>query len=346
MTPTVEIRGRLMGDGRPVYILAEMACAHDGSPEKAKRLIDAAKAAKADGVQLQFFCTDELVTPNNKIHSLLKRIELDREQWRDIHAHARQSGLDVWACTFDLPSVALAGELGVDGIKLNSSDLASPDMIRAVSALGIPFTLGTGASTLEEIAQALDVAREAGGEDIVLMHGVQNFPTALKDANLKRIKLLRSLFPNCVGYADHTDASLPEAKVIDLTALGMGACLLEKHITLDRSEKGVDYQAALEPQELKEYVAAVRGVETGLGSDALRPLTESDKQYRKFQKKSIVAARDLTAGQAITGDTVRFLRTGGTPAIPPSRFSELDGRILKEGVSAMTPIKMEHLAES
>ena len=307
--------------------------------------MDGAQAAGADGVQLQFFSTDDLVTPDNDIHGLLKRIELNGDQWRDVYAHARQSGLDVWACTFDLPSLALAGMLGVDGIKLNSSDLSNPAMLRATAELGVPFTLGCGASTMDEIAQALETVGEAGAR-VILMHGVQNFPTSLDSANLRRISLLRSLFEPCVGYADHTDASLPEARAIDLTALGLGACFLEKHITLDRSEKGVDYQAALEPREFKDFVALIRGVESALGDGALRPLTDSDRQYREFQKKSIVAARDLEPGDELTDEAVRFLRTGGTPGLPPARFPELRGRRLARPVSAMSPLSMEHLASA
>lgn len=344
MPHTATIAGRRVGVEEPVYILAEMACAHDGSAHKAKQLVDAAKGAGADGVQLQFYSTDDLVTPSNDIYSLLKRIELDREAWADVHAHARESGLHVWACTFDLPSVALAGQLGVDAIKLNSSDLSNPDMLQAVAGLGVPFTLGCGASTMDEIALGLETARAAGGTDIVLMHGVQNFPTPLEDANLRRITQLKSLFGDPVGYADHTDATLPAARYIDLAALGLGARLLEKHITLSRAEKGVDYQAALEPGELAEYVTLMREVDGAMGANELKPLTTSDKRYRTFQKKSVVACRDLAAGHVLTGGDVRFLRTGAAPELPPSRLPELLGRALNKNVTALTPLRHEDLA--
>ncbi len=344
MAQPITMARRKAGANGLVYILAEMACSHDGSEDRALRLIDAAREAGADGVQLQFFHTEALVTPNNPIHETLLRIQLGHDAWGRIHEHARQSGLDVWACVFDPPSVELARDLGVDGVKLNSSDLSNPVMLHAAASLGATLTLGCGASTLEEIAQALDVLTQAGATDVILMHGVQNFPTPLEDANLRRIALLRSAFCMNVGYADHTDASDPAAQYVDLTALGYGACLLEKHFTLDRSEKRTDYQAALEPDELMRYVALIRLVEKALGSETVRPLTESDRNYRKFQKKSIVAAIDLPAGRTLREEDVRFLRTGGEPGLPPTMLPELLGRAILADIPAMTPLRLEDLA--
>jgi sialic acid synthase SpsE len=328
--PHVSIAGRAVGPGLPAYLLAEMACAHDGEAGKAKRLVDAALAAGADGVQLQFFRTAELVTPGNPIHELLSRIEFDDEEWADIHAHARASGLHVWACTFDPPSVELALRLGVDAIKLNSSDLSNPG------------GLGRVASTMDEVAHGLAVARAAGGLGrVVLMHGVQNFPTPVADAHIRRMGLLRANFGLPVGYADHTDAENPAARVLDLAALGLGACLLEKHITLDRAEKGVDHQAALEPEEFRAWVARMREAEAALGAGELAPLTEADERYRSFQKKSVVAARDLAAGAVLAEADVRFLRTGERPELSPGDLPRLLGRRLARAVPALAALRPE-----
>ncbi|GAB7081851.1 N-acetylneuraminate synthase family protein [Megalodesulfovibrio paquesii] len=324
----IRLGSKEVGPQRPAYIIAEMACAHDGDPAKALRLVEAAATTGADAVQLQFFSRDHQVTPDHPAYATLQRIAFTREQWEPIVAAARATGLDVLACTFDVPSARLALEFRVDGIKLNSSDLSNPDLLDLVAASGTPFTLGTGASTVEEICAAVLAAERHAPLHMILMHGVQNFPTAIADAHIRRVGLLQRIFDYPVGYADHTDGSLPESPLMDLLALGAGACVLEKHYTLSRAEKGVDYQAALEPEEFARYVQLVRTAEAALGPARFKTLSESDRTYRQFQKKSIVAARNLAAGEVLTRDMVEFMRTSGEPGLPPTAWSALKGRRL------------------
>jgi sialic acid synthase SpsE len=335
----VNINGRKIGLNEELYIIAEMACAHDGDINKAISLIDSAVDASADAVQLQFFSPDDLVTPDHDVYSLLHRICFNAKEWREIHEYALKRGIHVFACTYDEPSVKLAIELGVDGIKLNSSDLSNPTLLKLVARSGIPFTLGTGASTFEEIAQAVDTSLSFGGDQLIIMHGVQNFPTAIENAHVAKINLLRNVFPFPVGYQDHTDASHPFSKVIDLIAIGAGACVIEKHITLDRSEKGTDYQAALEPKEFRKFVLQIRLASKAFGLSTLQPLSESDLNYRRFQKKSIVAKRELEAGHIITGKDVLFLRASRN-GLSPSEMYRIEGRPVSRTISAFEPITL------
>jgi len=289
MNDIVTIKGRKIGRSGKLYIIAEMACAHDGDVDKAKRLVDSAVDAQADAVQLQFFSPDDLVTPDHDVYSLLHQICFTAQEWKEIYEYARKNGIHVFACTYDVPSAKMAIDLGVDGIKLNSSDLSNPELLQIVAPSGIPYTLGTGASTFEEIAQAVQTSLACGGNQIIIiMHGVQNFPTDIENAHIAKIKLLQAAFPFPVGYQDHTDASHPFCKVVDLLAIGAGACVIEKHITLDRSEKGTDYQAALEPEEFKEFVTLMRTAGDALGPGMLQPLKENDLTYREFQKKVLL----------------------------------------------------------
>lgn len=304
------------------YLIAEMACAHDGDIAKAKALIDSAAAAGADAIQLQIFSVKHQVVPDHQLHSLLCKLEFQESSWKEIHAYARTYDLAVFAFTYDIPSFQLALQLGIDGVKLSSADLSNPEMLEMAARSGLLITLGTGASTLDEIGESLRTIQNAGGQKVVLMHGVQNFPTALEDANISHIKLLQRVFNLPVGYQDHTDASLAESKTMDLVALGMGACILEKHITLDRSQKGTDYQAALEPEEFKTWVRTMRSASIALGTDQIRSLTESDIAYRKFQKKSIVAAMAIPAGDVITREKIAFLRIG-IPALAPRSITSI-----------------------
>lgn len=324
--------GRIICNDSQPYIVAEMACAHNGSIEEAKAIIDAAVAAKADAVQLQFFVADETVTPHHEAYSVVKSIEFDTNTWTNLVQFARDKGIAVFACTYDVPSVQLAVDTKCDGIKLNSADLSNPDVLKAVAESGIPFTLGTGASTLDEIRAGLTTLQEFGAENVVLMHGVQNFPTAKEDLNINRLELLRKEFPNIpVGYADHTDGDNPFSQVVDLLAVAKGVALIEKHITLDRSQKGIDYQAALEPEEYINFVERIRNGFVALGTKEELPFTASDLKYRKFQKKSVVAARDISAGEVLKREDVLFIRNV-EPGIPPKDFNLIEGKTITVGI--------------
>jgi sialic acid synthase SpsE len=343
MEKTVTIKGKRIGNGYPAYIIAEMACAHDGSLSKAKQLIDAAVNAKADAIQLQFFRADETVVPSHDVYDVLKRIEFTEEEWQGLIDYAKQSEIAVIVCTFDLPSVHMAVRLGADAIKLNSADLSNPEVVAAVSKSGLPFTLGTGASTDAEIGAGLDRAANNGARQIILMHGVQNFPTQTPDLNIRRMKYLQEKFGVPAGYHDHTDGSDSFSRIVDLIAVGMGAHVIEKHITISRAEKGIDYQAALEPAEFIAYVELLRRANVALGSAEKTDFSESDLRYRKFQKKSIVADRNLSAGEVLDRSMVRFIRNR-EPGLPPVELDNLLGKTLTRNIEPFTNIALEHFS--
>lgn len=342
MSSIVQIQNRPINVEEQIYIIAEMACAHDGDIAKAKKLIDTAVEAHADAVQLQFFSPDDLVTPDHEIYDLLQKINFSHQDWKEIHKYAGQYDIHIFACTYDIPSAQLAIDLKVDGIKLNSSDLSNPDLLRIVAESQIPFTLGTGASTIEEIDQAVQTSKQYGGDQIIIMHGVQNFPTAIDNAHINKIKLLHRHFGLPVGYQDHTDASNPFSRMIDLLAIGAGACVIEKHITVDRSKKGTDYEAALEPKEFKEFVKLIRTAEAAMGPTTIQPLSESDIAYRRFQKKSIVATRDIGIGEKISRQDITFLRTSKA-GIPPISFKEIVGKTVTKNIQKFKPLLLKDI---
>jgi len=344
MSVTIRIKEKTISRDGPIYVIAEMACAHGGDMEKAKRLVDAAVNAKADAVQLQFFSGKDLMTPDHEVYKLLCKLEFSPEQWGEIYEHARKSPIHVFACTYDMPSAKLAIELGVDGIKVNSSDLSNPDLLKILARSGIPFTLGTGASTVEEIAGAVNTSLQHSGDKIVIMHGMQNFPTRLKNAHIKKIGMLGSLFPFPVGYQDHTDASDPFSRVVDLLAVGAGACVIEKHLTLDRSERGIDYQAALEPREFEEFVRTIRTAECAMGPNRILPLSEDEREYREFQKKSIVAIRSMKPGEIIKREDIAFMRTPKM-GLQPTRANQVLGKTLIHALARHETLLLKYLKE-
>jgi sialic acid synthase SpsE len=279
------------------------------------------------------------------LYDLFCKLELEASDWREIFEYARGFELAIFAFTYDIPSLELALELGIDGIKLSSADLSNPDILQLAAQSGLPITVGTGASTIDEIWDALRRIEEAGGNKVILMHGVQNFPTALEDANIRRIQLLQRVFQLPVGYQDHTDAELPVSKLIDLAAVGMGACIIEKHITIDRSEKGTDYQAALEPAEFKQFVDMVQQTSIALGHDSLSGLTESDLRYRQFQKKRIVAARTLDEGAILSSQDVVFLRHDDLAGLSPTDLPKLLNKRIIRKIDQYELIMLNDLAD-
>jgi len=337
----IKIGDKLIGNDDRIYIIAEMACAHDGEVEKAKRIVDAAVEAKTDAIQLQFFSVKDNSTPDVEGYDLGLQIEFTPKQWQEICSYIRQFDIHIFACTFDVPSANLAIRLGVDGIKLNSSDLSNPDILKVVAQSGIPFTLGTGASTIQEIAQAVETLLMNGGNQVIIMHGIQNFPTEIQDAHINKIKMLQALFPFPVGYHDHTDADTPFCRTIDLLAIGAGACVIEKHITLDRSEKGLDYQSALEPEEFKEFVKIIRMAEFAMGPNRIKPLSENEEKYRQFQKKSIVAIRRLETGEVLKREDIAFMRAPKN-GLSPTEVNRIIRKPLVRSVAKYAPLLRDY----
>jgi len=338
----IGVAGKTIEDGS-VFIIAEMACAHDGDFGKAKELVSVAADANVDAVQLQLFSAPANVVDHHSLRPTLVKIEFDTDQWSALVDRSRELSLPVFACAYDLPSLKLALKLGVDGIKFNSADLGHREMLELAASSGVFFTLGTGASRLDEIGEAISIVLEAGGRRAVLMHGIQSFPTRIEKANIRRIGLLRQKFDALVGYADHTDGGDRFAEMIDLVALGAGACVLEKHFTIDRAKKGLDYQAALNPDQLSRYVRTMRDGLRALGSGWPQPFDDEDKRYRQFQKKRVVAARALSDGTVITRSDIDLLRTEDGEGVDASALGMVVGRKLRRSLERHALLRLDDL---
>lgn len=323
----IKIGNKVIGENQPVFIIAEMACSHEGSLENAKKLVKVATEAKADAIQFQVFLAREQVVPHHESYALVSRVELSPDEWTELFDYSKQFDLLRFSAAYDKPSVNLVSKLGVDAFKIHSSDLSNLDLVRDIAWRGKPITLGTGASTLGEIEEAINVIKSEGNEDIILMHGMQNFPTNVSDANLKFLKTLKNVFQLPVGSQDHTDADSELSLIVPLLAIPLGTSVIEKHFTLDRNLKGTDHEAALNPGELKKFVEYVRVAEGSLGSFSPHPFTPAEIKYRKYAKKSIVAARDIKAGEKLTKDM--FLCLISTPGLPPTEADKIVGRTAK-----------------
>lgn len=297
-------------DKNKIYIIAEMACSHDGRPELARAIIDGAGAAGADAIQLQIWSLVHVMAPGHEVYEVCKKIELSREQWKDMVDYSRRNypALDIYCCVYEHKSIEFIESLGIDGYKLNSSDLSNPCVLDCVASTGKRINLSIGASTVEEIRSGIERIRKKSSAPITLMYGYQNFPTSIADIHLDRMRELTGLFQLPVGYQDHCDAETQAAFWVPAFAAGMGASVLENHITHNRSLKGVDYQSALNPDEFAAFVRMIRDCESARGTAGEKEFSPAELKYRKFQKKSIVAARDLRAGERLQEKDINFLR--------------------------------------
>jgi len=323
------------------YVIAEMACAHDGNPDLAYKLIDIAATAHPDAIQLQIFSVDRLVSPLLPSFNASKKLEIPLNEWPNIISHSKQQGLQVWANIFDEDTLEIAAGQDVDGLKLHSSDLSNHRMLDAVGSAGKPVNLAVGGSTLDEIAQAVFRLRERGTKELILMHGYQGYPTHLSDARLGFIKTLMRLFGCPVGYQDHTDGSSELAIFLPLVAIGAGACVLEKHFTDDRFRKGTDYESALGPEDFTRFVRLVRATDITIGEESIRPMSEAEFKYRHTMKKTIVAACPIRKGEKITDDMLAFMRA--EPGLTPWDTESLIGKLAAKDILIFATIRPDDL---
>ncbi|MGQ0732909.1 MAG: N-acetylneuraminate synthase family protein [Acidobacteriota bacterium] len=320
---------------KPTYVVAEMACSHEGDPALARQIIDGAGRAGADAVQFQMWALDRMVVPHHPDYALLQQLELSRTVWTDLAAHVRRSnaGLAIVACVYEPSSVDLAEALRVEAYKIHSSDVSNPQLLREVAQTGKVVHLSVGSSTTDEIREAIDALVGGGSGRVVLMYGFQSFPTAPRDVHLSYVTTLRRLFDRPVGYQDHSDADQPEAFWIPAAAAGLGVEVLEKHITHDRSKKGIDHESALNPDEFVAFVRMVRSVDLARGSALPRSFSDAEQRYRRYAKKSLVAARRLEAGETMQASDLVPMRADGL-GLPPASADRLVGRTLRRAIDA------------
>jgi len=351
----VKLRDRVIGDGYPAFIIAEMAYSHDGSVDKAKTIIRGAAEAKADAINFHITSMKDYMVPQyadgrgriaagkdaQHIYDYLCKISLSQEAWKELFAYARGRHLLISAMCNDLPSVEFASQLEPDMYGIHSACLAEEDLVTAVAAKKKPVFLKVGGTYLGEIERAVLLIQKTGSYDIVLMYGIQNYPTKLEDMHLRYIQSLKQIFSLPVGFADHTDGDSELAMIIPLVALAFGANVIEKHVTHNRSLKGVDFESALDPEGLKNLVQNLRGVEKAFGSSAARPFSKAEADYRQSVKKRTVARNTLEKGERITRDKITFKRSD--KGIYPDESQYLIGRSVNTKVEKDEPITWDRI---
>lgn len=327
---------------KPIYIIAEMACSHEGDVDLGRKIIDGAGAAGAQAIQFQIWSLEDMVVPQHPDYPMLSRIELSRDTWKTLAAYVRKKypAMEIIACVYEPGSVDFALTLPVDAFKLHSSDLSNPHLIRHVAATGKRIDLSVGASTIEEMEKAVSWIRETSELEIWMMYGYQNFPTPTDAINLDFMMRLKEKFGLPIGYQDHSGGGTDAAFWLPAAAAGMGVDVLEKHITHDRSFKGVDHEAALNPDEFVRFVAMVREIEAARGKSEPGPFSAEEEKYRKYAKKSLVAAHDAAAGSVLSQDDLAIMRAPEL-GLPPDQADRIVGKKLARDVRAYEIVREE-----
>jgi N,N'-diacetyllegionaminate synthase len=331
---TIILGNRQLGDGQPCFVLAEVASAHQGSEERALRMLDVAFQMQADGIKFQVFRAEQLVVRRHPQRRDFEHIELSEKSWRRILKQAKASGLTLFIEAFDASSLEMAVEEGVDALKIHTTDMENPDFIRAVGAVRKPVFFAIGGVPDEALREALNLVAGPVG----LLHGHQIFPTPVEETRLEEIGALKARFQIPVGFLDHTDGGTTFALVAPALAAALGADLVEKHFTLDRSEKGYDYHSSLNPEDFHRMVEVLRQAEQAL-SGAASSSSEGVHRYHRQMARSIVAAGLIARGDAVTAEHLAFKRVDPSrdPGLPPRAKDRIIGR------RAIRPIQADEI---
>ncbi len=344
MSREMILAGRPIRSGAPIFVIAEAGVNHNGEVEIAHRLVDTAAAVGADAIKFQTFTADRIATHSSPLadyqregvgsgetmQEMLSELVLSPEAHGELKAHAEEAGLIFLSSPFDEDSADFLADLGVPAIKLGSGELTNLPLLRHVATKGLPVILSTGMATLEEVREAVRVF--AGTRcQVALMHCTSSYPTPPEDANLRVIRTLMDRFALPIGYSDHTLGS-----VAAVAAAALGVCILEKHMTLDRSMKGPDHRASAGPDEFAEYVARIREAERCMGSGEKQPVM-AEFEVMSASRKSIVARLDIPKGTVVSEAMLTAKRPG--TGISPARMNEIIGKRATIDIAADTLIQ-------
>ena len=344
------INGRKIGLNQPPYIIAELSANHNGSLERALQTIDAAQRCGASAIKLQTYTADTMTIDCDrpdfmvkgglwdgfKLYDLYRWAQTPFEWHQAMFEYARNIGITIFSTPFDESSVDLLESLDVPAYKIASFENTDLPLIRYVAKTGKPIILSTGMASEEEISEAVDVARSAGCNNLILLHCISSYPAPIEQANIQQVPELATRFNVLSGLSDHTLGT-----VASVAAVALGACVIEKHFTLSRAEKGPDSEFSIEPKELERLCKDTYDAWLALGK--LGYERQSIEQGSKVFRRSVYFIRNLPAGTVITAQDIRRIRPG--MGLAPKYFDELIGRRLKVAVSYGMPTSWDQFDE-
>jgi N-acetylneuraminate synthase len=333
-----------------VIIIAEAGVNHNGSIDLAKKLIDAAVNAGVDFVKFQTFKSESLVSKSAKKASyqientndttesqlqMLKKVELTKEQHYEIVSYCKEKNISFFSTAFDIESLEFLKELGLSMVKIPSGEITNLPYLRKAAELFSEIIISTGMSTINDIQQAINVFLKAGihKDNISILHCNTEYPTGMKDVNLLAMNTIQKIFNTKVGYSDHTlGAEVP------IAAVALGAKIIEKHFTLDRSLPGPDQLASLEPNELKFMVDSIRNIELAISGSGEKLPSESERKNIEIARKSIVAKTNILKGEVFSEKNITTKRPGN--GLSPMHWDNVIGKISNKNFSEDDLIEM------
>jgi N-acetylneuraminate synthase len=352
MPALVKIGTREIGLGRAAYIVAEVSANHNQKYDQAVSIVGAAKHAGADAVKLQTYTADTITFASDSeefrvsggtlwdgrsLYDLYAEAHMPWEWQPKLKNQAEELGMDCFSSAFDSTAVDFLEKMGVPAHKIASCELVDLALIQRMARTGKPLIISTGMATVEEIEEALQSAREAGATQIALLKCTSAYPAPLEEMNLRTIPEMARRFAVPVGLSDHTmGIAAPVA------AVALGACIIEKHLTLSRSIPGPDSAFSLEPEEFNEMVDAVRSAERALG-EVHFGLSGKEEASRVF-RRSLYLVQDVSQGEAFTTENVRSIRPGN--GLHPRHLVEVLGKRAARGIKRGTPLHWELVVRS
>ena len=351
MSTGFAIDGRRIGPGHPPYVIAELSGNHNGRIERAISLIDMAHRAGADAVKLQTYTADTITIDHDgpgfviegglwhgrRLYDLYREAHTPWEWHEALFAHARRLGIAIFSSPFDATAIDFLERLGAPAYKIASFEIIDTPLVQRAARTGKPMIVSTGMATPEEIADAVATARGAGDGGLALLHCVSGYPTPPEEANLARIARLAAIHTCPIGLSDHTLGT-----EVAIAAVALGAAIVEKHVTLARTDGGPDAAFSLEPDELAALVHGVRTAWSALGrAEYGRAPSESDNAALR---RSLYAVKDIAAGEALTEANVRSIRPG--LGLPPKYLPQVLGRRAAPTIMRGTPLSFYMLADA
>lgn len=341
----IEIAGRKIGYNHPCFTIAEVGVNHNGNLEIAKQLIDIATEAGVDAVKFQTYNVPDLVLPNvekapyqisingdyESQNTMLQRLQIDEGFHKILIDYCRKNNIIFLSTPYDEASLNLLIKLGISAIKVASTDATNLLFLEMVASTGKPVILSTGMCSLSEIEKAYYCLRENGCEELALLKCTSSYPTTPDEVNLKSMLALSNIFDAIIGFSDHTDGIGASPY-----AIAMGAKIVEKHFTLDKTMDGPDHKASLSPEELRQWIREIKKVEKMLGFSEINP-TNNELRNKKILQKNLVSKRDIERNEVLSRENIVAKRTGGN-GIPASMVYEVLGLKVKQKAEKNKPI--------
>ena len=353
---TVTIGSRRVGPGEPVFLIAEMAWAHDGTLANALTIARGAVEAGVDALNVHLTSMPSYMVryygsgPGQvsagkdvePVYDYLVRISLSESDLIEVARVSHAGGIKISAMANDIPSLGLADQMAADIYAVPPACLVERPYLEALGERGKVVLLGIGGATLAEIEQAINILASKGTNDVLLQYGIQNYPTDPRLVNMRYLVSLQNAFGLPVFYHDHTEGGTKLATEIPMLSIPLGICGIEKHMTHNRAAKGEDFESALDPADLKLFVENVRIAEAALGRSSWRSLTENEIRYRGVVRKRAVAREALAAGATLDFSTVVFKRCD--EGLYPDEFERVIGRKTRIAIAADDAITADSVA--